>query len=153
MILAGILYHVKDEAKSYGIFRKVLYYMRDVYLDSFRKCYVHINRIEELIKQHIFDVYMVLGNLEIELHMICLPWVLSLLTSIVPLDSIHLIYEGFMKDKWNFIYRVCLSVFVYFKERIKEATEASEVLMMFSAGQEEFKEIDWEDIIKYGETI
>lgn len=153
MILAGILYHVKDEAKSYGIFRKVLYYMRDIYLDSFRKCYVHINRIEELIKQHIFDVYMALGNLEIELHMICLPWVLSLLTSIVPLDSIHLIYEGFMKDKWNFIYRVCLSVFVYFKERIREATEASEVLMMFSAGQEEFKEIDWEDIIKYGETI
>jgi hypothetical protein len=58
-----------------------------------------------------------------------------------------------MKDKWNFIYRVCLSIFVYFKERIRDATEASEVLMMFSAGQEEFKEIDWEDIIKYGETI
>jgi hypothetical protein len=63
MILAGILYHVKDEAKSYGIFRKVLYYMRDVYLDSFRKCYIHINRVEELIKLHIFDVFMVLGNL------------------------------------------------------------------------------------------
>ncbi len=42
---------------------------------------------------------------------------------------------------------------MYFKERIREATEASEVLMMFSAGQEEFKEIDWEDIIKYGLSI
>lgn len=136
MILAGILYHVKDEAKSYGIFRKVLYYMREVYLDSFRKCYIHINRVEELIKLQIFDVFMVLGNLEIDLHMICLPWILSLLTSIVPLDSIHLVYDGFMKEKWNFIYRVCLSIFVYFKERIREATEASEVLMMFSAGQE-----------------
>lgn len=30
-----------------------------------------------------------------------------------------------MKEKWNFIYRVCLSIFVYFKERIREATEAS----------------------------
>lgn len=85
--------------------------------------------------------------------MICLPWVLSLLTSIVPLDSIHLIYDGFIKEKWNFIYRVCLSIFVYFKDRIREATEGSEILMLFSTGQDDLKEIDWEDIVKYGEKI
>jgi hypothetical protein len=36
MILAGILYHVKDEARSYGIFRKLLYSIRTIYLDAFR---------------------------------------------------------------------------------------------------------------------
>lgn len=118
MILAGILYHVKDEARSYGIFRKLLYSIRTIYLDSFRESYLHVNRIEHLIKTHLFDVYVHLGSLEIELHMICLPWILSLLTSIVPLDAIHLIYYGFIKGKWNFIYQVCLSIFAYFKDKI-----------------------------------
>ena len=34
MILAGILYHVKEEAKCYGIFRKLLNSIRSIYLDS-----------------------------------------------------------------------------------------------------------------------
>lgn len=87
------------------------------------------------------------------MHMICLPWILSLLTSIVPLDSLHLVYSGFIKEKWNFIYRVCLSIFVYFKDRIVHETDGSEVLMLFSPGQDELKEIDWEDIVKYAEKI
>jgi hypothetical protein len=61
MILSGILYHVKDEAKSYGIFRRLLYSIRTIYLDSFRDSYLHVNKIENLIKTHLFDVYMRLG--------------------------------------------------------------------------------------------
>jgi hypothetical protein len=82
--------------------------------------------------------------------MICLPWVISLLTSIVPLEYSHLIFYGFIKERWNFIYRTCLSLFIYFKDSIKEAGDASEVLTMLTASQEEYKTIDWEDIIKYG---
>ena len=51
--------------------------------------------------------------------MVCLPWIISLLSSIVPLEHVHFIYAGFIKDKWNFIYKVSLSIFVYFKEKIK----------------------------------
>lgn len=45
MILAGILYHVKDEVRSFGIFRKILYSIRGIYLDGFRESYKHVNRI------------------------------------------------------------------------------------------------------------
>lgn len=42
---------------------------------------------------------------------------------------------------------------MYFKDRIREATEGSEILMLFSTGQDDLKEIDWEDIVRYGEKI
>jgi hypothetical protein len=34
MILSGILYHVKDEIKTYAIFRKLIYSIRSIYLQS-----------------------------------------------------------------------------------------------------------------------
>jgi hypothetical protein len=34
MILSGLLYHIKEEIKTYAVFRKVIFTMRSIYLDS-----------------------------------------------------------------------------------------------------------------------
>jgi hypothetical protein len=34
MILSGIIYHVKDEVRTYGIFRKLIQSLRSIYLHS-----------------------------------------------------------------------------------------------------------------------
>jgi hypothetical protein len=49
------------------------------------------------------------------MRVILFPWVLSLLCVIVPLDYIHLVYMGFVRNGWQFIYKTVLSVFVYYK--------------------------------------
>jgi hypothetical protein len=91
--------------------------------------------------------------MDIDLSMICLPWIISLLSSIVPLDQLHLVYYGFIRDRWNFIYRSSLSIFIYFKQAILDASDGSEVLAMMSSSQNVFKEIDWADVIEYGEKL
>ena len=71
--------------------------------------------------------------------MVVFPWVLSLLCVLVPLDYIHLVYVGFMREKWEFIYKVAVSVFVYHKEALKVIEESDEVLVFLSASNEERK--------------
>ena len=50
--------------------------------------------------------------------MLTLPWFISLLACLVPLDSLHLIYSGFIADKWQFIYRVSLALLIYLKPQL-----------------------------------
>jgi hypothetical protein len=69
---------------------------------------------------HLSDVYEILEEIGLDLQIICLPWILSLLTCIVPLEQLHLVYDGLIIEKWRFIYKVCLSIFIYHKEQIKE---------------------------------
>ncbi len=34
MILSGLLYHIKEEIKTYAVFRKLIFSMRGIYLNS-----------------------------------------------------------------------------------------------------------------------
>lgn len=34
MILSGLLYHIKEEVKTYAVFRKLIFTMRSIYLNS-----------------------------------------------------------------------------------------------------------------------
>ncbi len=34
MILSGLLYHIKEEIKTYAVFRKLIFTMRSIYLNS-----------------------------------------------------------------------------------------------------------------------
>jgi hypothetical protein len=54
----------------------------------------------------------------VDLNIVCLPWVLSLLTCMVPLEQLHLIYDGFIREKWDFVYKVCLAIFIYHKDTL-----------------------------------
>ena len=56
------------------------------------------------------------------------------MTVVVPLDYIHLIYEGFIKHQgWKFIYKFVLSVFLYNKEKLKDMDDNSDVLAFLSS--------------------
>jgi hypothetical protein len=72
-------------------------------------------------------------EIDLDLNIICLPWVLSLLTCVVPLEQLHLIYDGFIDDQWNFIYKVCLAIFIYHKDHLLHLADAGEIISLLSA--------------------
>lgn len=78
---------------------------------------------------------------------------LSLMTVVVPLDSLHLVYEGFIKDGWNFIYRLGLAIFLYHKETLKEMDEGGDILVFLSATNEKKEDKNWEDIVEYAQEL
>ena len=41
-----------------------------------------------------------------------------------------------MREKWAFIYKVVISIFVYNKERIKSIDESDDILVFLSASSE-----------------
>lgn len=85
--------------------------------------------------------------------MLCLPWVLSLMTGIVKLDYSHLVYDGFIKEKWMFIYKLCLSIFIYFKEELKQKDDACDILAMLSTNNEKTYKLDWNEVVKYANNL
>lgn len=52
---------------------------------GFKECYEHIAKIKSYVNTHIHDLYEMFEELVVDLNVVCLPWVLSLLTSLVPL--------------------------------------------------------------------
>lgn len=70
----------------------------------------------------------------VQIDVVVFPWILSLLSSIVPLDYLHLIYIGFIQyDGWVFIYRMVVSLLVYHKEKLKQMNDSSDILVFLSA--------------------
>jgi len=65
---------------------------------------------------HVNDLYLLLDELAVDINIVCLPWVLSLLTCLVPLDYLHLVYLGFIKDGWPFFYKASLAIIIYHKK-------------------------------------
>lgn len=85
------------------------------------------------------------------MRVILFSWILSLLCVVVPLDFLHLVYVGFVKENWKFIYKTVLAVFVYHKDKLKSMDESGDVLVFLSVSNEEGKDnVDWEDIINFG---
>lgn len=87
-----------------------------------------------------------MAELSVDLRVICLPWVISLMTSVVPLEQLHLIYLGYIKNKWSFIYKVVLALLVYHKEVIKEMEDSGDVMALLSPSN---PNREWIEIIAY----
>jgi glutathionyl-hydroquinone reductase len=65
MILSGVIYHVSDESLCYGIIRTLFLKIRNIYLDNFKKCYEHVEQLEALIKDNVYDLYEHLMELNV----------------------------------------------------------------------------------------
>ena len=88
------------------------------------------------------DLFQHLVGLGIDLKIVCFPWMISVMTVVVPLDSLHFIYNGFIKDGWSFIYRVALAIFLYHKDELMEMDEIGDILVFLSATEKK-EERNW----------
>lgn len=71
------------------------------------------------------------------MRVVLFPWVLSLLCVVVPLDYLRLIYVGFVRHGWKFIYKVILSVFIYHKDKLRDMDESGDILVFLSVSNDE----------------
>ncbi len=55
-------------------------------------------------------LYEKLKYLDVEYHIIITEWVLSLFSSIIPIDLQIEFYLGFFADGWNFFYKMCIAI-------------------------------------------
>lgn len=108
----------------------------------------------KLMENYIVDLHRHLEKLEVELRLVIFPWILSLLSVLVPLEYMHLVYGGFMRDGWGFVYKVILAVFLYHKEGLKAMEEGDEVLVFLSASNEGNRDNgEWTDVIAYARML
>lgn len=64
IVLSGVLYHVRDEAKSFAICRKLFHEIRRIYLQGiciiildFKECYKHVDNIIKQLQLQVLDLY------------------------------------------------------------------------------------------------
>ena len=71
----------------------------------------------------------------------------------VPLEHLHLLYDGFIRERWTFIYKACLAIFIYHKDAIMSLYEPGDILALLSPTNDRKEDYDWEDIIIYANSI
>jgi hypothetical protein len=101
----------------------------------------------------VHDLWALFEEVGVDLNIVLLPWVLSLLTCMVPLEQLHLVYDGFIKERWNFLYKACLAIFIYHKETLIGLEEPGDILALLSPTNDCKQDYDWEDIIIYANSI
>ena len=72
---------------------------------------------------------------------------------LVPLNYLHFIYNGFIRDKWDFIYRIALAIFIYHKDELLEMDEIGDILVFLSSTREKKEDKNWLDLIEYAEEL
>jgi len=107
--------------------------------------------------------------------MFCTEWICGLFGSVIPLDKIVIstfysninaikdhFLDGFITHGWPFFYKFVLALLKSFEKELREATDMSEILLIFKSGINKRErnvfsgnktKVDWNQIIKYAYQI
>lgn len=74
-------------------------------------------------------------------------WVLSLLSTCIPLEFMHLMIDKFRREGWPFLYRLVIAYLLHLKEELMASNDSSEFLMKIDNGQSKELGIQWAELI------
>jgi hypothetical protein len=92
-----------------------------------------------------------LNNLNVNVEICMVEWVFSLFSSLIPLETQLLFYEGFFADGWQFFYKVCVSIFESINMLKSNYNDAEDVYIALKLGKHE--DIERSELIKRWEKI
>lgn len=61
----------------------------------------------------------------------------------MPLDHLHLVYDGFINEKWAFVYKASLAIFIYHKSTLMQLDDPGDIISILSPTNEAKNEYDW----------
>ena len=112
------------------------YELRNIYLpgyddieDGLPGLSYHANKLNEILKLKLNEAYFIFKNNNIQLKIIIVEWIFSLFSSIIPLEVQINFYEGFFAEGWDFFYKMCLSIMIYYNISSRDFHDSDDVYL------------------------
>ena len=108
---------------------------------------LHVKRVEIILQKEYEDIWKKFNKLGVKVEIFMVEWVISLFSSLIPLDLQMEFYKGFFSQGWIFFYKMCLSSILSLNGKF---SEVDEIYMALKCGKndDKIKENDVRDYWK-----
>ena len=99
-IMMSLLYHTTEPYIAFYLFTTLLeeYDVCDNYESDLQGVNKHCSKLESLVAYHLPSLHNHFQKHSIQMHMFSIDWILTLFSSLVPLDSHHIFLNHFLDD-------------------------------------------------------
>ncbi len=158
-IVGFFLYHC-DQYVAFWLFVALIeeYGLRDIFLDGLPGLSEHSAILTKIMKSKYKEEYNVLERANVTLEICMVEWVFSLFSSLIPIETQILFYEGFFVEGWNFFYKVCISIFQWIDLEHLKYNDPEDIYIALKLGKHNEGERranikKWTDIINKAYSI
>lgn len=99
MIAGVLLYHIKNSEQTFWALVDIMYEkdLRMIYVNDFKHLHGHCSRIAQYISDKLNDLHEHMLDLDIIPASFLNGWLLSLMSTSIPMDHMHLVIDNFKK--------------------------------------------------------
>lgn len=99
MIAGVLLYHIKNPEATFWALVDIMYekHLRMIYLNEFKHLHNHCNSIMHHISNKLNDLHQHMIDLDIIPASFLNGWLLSLMSTSIPMEHMHLVVDNFKK--------------------------------------------------------
>lgn len=121
--------------------------LRMIYLEGFVHLKEHCRQVEGHLRAKINDLYLHMRELGVTIEFFLHGWLLSLMSSCVPIEHMHRVVDSFRREGWGWLYRLVLAYLLFLKEALMLSDDQGELLMGLSSQASREVGVEWEEII------
>ena len=156
-IVAFFLYHCEEHI-AFWLFICLIeeYDLRSLFYQDFPGLNLHVKRFKEILINEYPSYWTKFEQIGVKVDIFMIEWILSLFSSLIPLDLQMDFYKGFFSQGWIFFYKMCISCILNLEGEFKLPDE---IYIALKKGknedvtkEEEIKNI-WNNIIKRAYSI
>ena len=153
-IVAFLLYHC-EEYVAFWLFVSLIeeYDLRSTYSENFPGLKQHVKRIEKILENEYPKYWEDFQKIGVKIEIIMVNWLLSLFSSLIPLELQMDFYKGFFSEGWMFFYQMCISAIINLKGDFYEVDEVYIALKNDEYKNDEENLNSWKNIIKVAYNI
>lgn len=110
-LAAVLLLHLPEE-QAFGVFVKIMYdyNQRELFLNGFEQLNLSFFILERIIEEFLPDLHSHFLENNIESHMYCSQWFLTLFTAKFPLSLVYRIIDLYLSEGQHMVYQVALAL-------------------------------------------
>jgi CDGSH-type Zn-finger protein len=153
-IVAFLLYHC-EEYVAFCLFVSLIeeYDLRSTYTENFPGLKQHVKRVEKILENEYPIYWENFQTIGVKIEIIMVNWLLSLFSSLIPLELQMDFYKGFFSKGWIFFYQMCISAIINLKGDFHEVDEVYIALKNDEYKNDEENLNSWKNIIKVAYNI
>ena len=146
-IAATLLWHT-TEVDAFWLFVVLIedFELRDNFISGFPGLTKHYHAIEFLINQHLPELYNHFLNANIAVQMFATEWIMTLFTSVIPLEQSQRVLNKFFKHGWTFMYKLCLEILTRLSGKLLLTRNIAQILNILKPNKNSIKQ--WNSFVK-----
>jgi hypothetical protein len=100
-----------------------------------------------VLQRRVNDLHCHMLDLQVMPECFLHGWLLSLMSTAIPMEFMHRVLDRFRKQGWRFIYQLVVTYLLYLKELLLSSRDEAEFLMFLSTQSSRQLGLEWTEMI------